>query len=170
MQDENSLYRLAAQLHRCVEHFLVYKAIRGKVENIIEVEKREFLVITSDANLEMFYMIFCQIFGSRNNNSLHFEKYIERKKFIEKLQSMFGITEDEFQKYEKDVKDFRNQFVAHADMYEKPVPITENAINAIITLDQIMIELDASIFGTLESYIEVSLDKYDMYIQMILEG
>ena len=170
MNDEKSMYRLAAQLHRCVEHFLIYKAIKGKIASIIELDKREFLVMTSDANLEMFFMIFCQIFGSAKNNSLHYERFIDRIDFIEKLQDVYGVTEDEFKKYEKEAKDFRNMFVAHADEYEYPVPLTKNAINAIISLDRIMKEYDPNVFGTIEAYLEVSQNKYDMYIQMILEG
>ena len=159
-------------LHSFIEHYLIYYSIKEKCDSVLEVEKKQFLVVTSDANLQMCFVLWCKIFGSERNNKLHWKKYVPEEDFYSCMNEKYDISKRRFDEYSKDMQKFRNKYVSHADNYDCPIPYLEMAIDAALVLDDLMKNSECGIpFGTLASYFEVTLGKYDKIINtMIRQG
>lgn len=172
------LEELHFQMNRVIEHYLIYRAINKTIyKNVGALEMSEFLVVTLDAHLEMFFVIWCKIFGSDKNNRLHYSRFIELNSFSRQLSEI--DSEIDFDKYVLQMKRFRNKYVAHSDDYNEPVPHLESALKAIFVLDKMIKTLIDSIidsikndkdieeleylkdsFGALEDYYSASKQKY----------
>ena len=154
-----------------IEYYLIYRALKGKCSSSLEVDKNQFMVAVSDANLQMCFVLWCKIFGSERNNKLHWKNFVSEEAFYERLIADYEISEEDFAKFSGDMREFRNKYVSHTDPYDEPVPYLKTAIYAVLVIDELMGKSESEVpFGTLASYLEVSLDKYEGIINNIIES
>ncbi len=153
-------------LRDCIEYHLIYERFNNS-EQPIEEDTISLMNMCSDACLQMSYVLWCKVFGSARNNRLHWTKYIGEAKFYSVLEGKYGLTRDAFEKYVKAVTTFRNKYVAHGDEYTNAVPVFDNAKKSIFALSDLLAD-SLNEFGSLESYCEVSGDKYSDIMQRFL--
>lgn len=166
---------MEGKLYNCIqsfiEHYLIYRALKGKCASALELDKIQFMVTVSDANLQMCFVLWCKIFGSERNNELHWRNFVSEEAFYGRLARNNEISEEEFDKYSGDMRRFRNKYVSHTDPYDVPVPYLKTAIDAVLVVDELMSKSGSEIpFGTIASYLEVSLDKYEGIINNLIES
>ena len=156
------------EMNRCIQHYMAYKAIykqlRIEEKNGIKyVDKNNFWITCSDANLEMFFVIACKLFDSKKKNQIYFEKYIDIQTFYNELERRFGITEEEFTQMTTDMRQFRNNYIAHRDK-TKIVPYTEGIVKGIFVIDTILGKTNELYFGGLEAKYDI---EYQIYIELM---
>ena len=166
------LLEMQRNISLCYEHYLMYKAVFAKCNVTCEKETRQFLVLTANAHIQMSYLVFCKIFGSEKNNTLHFTNFVSEEKFYQELLRKYQIDKEKFGWYVETVKKFRDKYIAHADEYEEVVPPYEIAKCALVVFDELL-EAELSeqykeLFGTLRGYIEVTEGMYSNVVERMV--
>ncbi len=164
-------------MNRMIEHYFIYCSIKNYFGTIVDADLMEFLVVTSDANLEMYVVNWCKIFGAKRNNKLHFSSFISKEDYYIELQNN-GISIERFEKYTEEMKCFRDKYISHSDNYNSVVPCLDISLKALFVLDMIIkttIKFDDNmpledLFGNSESYYEVSKNKYKYVLEKLIEG
>jgi len=173
--DETTIISLniMEQLYSCmksyVENYLIYRTIKRQTHNLVLVDVTEmsFLKEISDACFQMCFIYWCNVFGSKDrNNPIHWSNFdIDVEEFFDQM----GMNQGEFDSYAKEVKEFRNKYIAHPDGYNNRIPFLDKANKAIFVLDSILKDCDDVLpFGTLRDYFEASYDKYDEIVCQIM--
>ncbi|QLK09429.1 hypothetical protein BMG_6204 (plasmid) [Priestia megaterium] len=117
-------------------HYLSYKRFHSKRDEL--KGEKGFWVHTVNAHIMVCFNFWCMIFGSENNNNLHWKNLnfnIEniQNVFEEKLLKELSLTQNEWKNLRRSIITFRNKYIAHRDIgYKEPVPYLDNAYKAII--------------------------------------
>ena len=129
-------------LQKCLMHYSMYKAIMPLDRVVIEWEKQTFWAMTANAHLQMAVILWCMVFGSKHNNPTHWEKIvIDQAGFFMRLNNS-EVSKDEYTKYCRQMKCFRNKYISHTDEYSQPVPSFAIAQKAIYALNETMREIE----------------------------
>lgn len=104
--------------------------------------KCEFWTHTMDAHLLYAAILWCMIFGSDGCNTTHWKNLSSEQSdelkcsFRESLSKTIGIDWKRWQKYHKEMTDFRNKFAAHRELeYKKPIPKFDIALSVVYYYD-----------------------------------
>ncbi len=163
------LYKLYYCMRESVEQNLVYTATVAWCLETIELDTNRYLVTVADACIQMYVINWCKIFGAERNNPIHWKKYgVVEEGFFQKLQKDCGITKGDFDCCRKAMMDFRNKYVAHTDDFDGVVPFLRITLDALVTLDAVLIDLNDELFGMLKDYIESSSDTCDEIIKRVI--
>lgn len=156
--------RLYEALHLATEHFLIYQSLKGKSENanIIDVDRKQFIVLTQNAHIQMYIEIWCKVFGSEWNNDIHWQKFVTEEVFMRALQEK-GIDKDSFETKSQEMKKFRDKYISHSDSNYPIVPVMSETIDILCAFDTVMEEqssMYSEMFGTLDGYVEARQGTY----------
>lgn len=121
-----------------LKNFLYHaESFRCINENINKLSgDKEFWIYTNDAHIMIAVTCWCKVFGNskdktywrrmfRNNNSDD-----EKEMFFDILNE-HGISESNYTDLRKQMKRFRDKYVAHSDDYKSPVPYLEPAYEIV---------------------------------------
>jgi len=119
-------------------HLISYREIKGFINEL--PGDREFWVYSSDAHLKMATISWCMVFGADSNithwkNISREEVEIVRKSFKDYLFSITKMCDSDFKKYWSEMTSFRNEYVAHRENYEKPIPCFDMACRIVFCFD-----------------------------------
>ena len=129
-------------VRRFIYHYASYKTLFD-VHKDYKLNEKPFWIITIDAHLLQASTLWCMVFGSENNNDIHWKKLSTENH--EKFQNDFraGLTKDleiktdEWEKYWQEMVDFRNGYAVHLDLdYEgHNVPYFDKALKTAFYYD-----------------------------------
>jgi hypothetical protein len=126
---------------RFVYHLLYYRALHKHFKE--GHPESDFWVHTINAHLFQAAILWCMVFGSDGTNPTHWKQLSPtkadelQKSFRDGLLEHTGLTQQEWEKCWKDVKHFRDKYVAHRELvpYSHPVPYFENALKVAYFYD-----------------------------------
>lgn len=125
-----------------IKYYIMYNELVNKYNK--DLINNEFWIYTINAYLLQAIICWCKVFGSSTNNEVHYSKlgnkdsqsFIERD-FIKRVALELNTRSVDFESYIKELRDFRNKFVAHSDIeYKKPVPYLKWAYKTAIIYDE----------------------------------
>ena len=168
VEEMEAIERLYESLHLATEHYIIYQSLKGKSENvnIIDVDRKQFMVLTQDAHIQMYIEIWCKVFGSERNNDMHWKRFVSEEEFLLELSEK-GIGKDDFEKKSQEMKEFRNKYISHSDSDYPMVPILDGTIDVLCAFDraveqhcQLNSEIYSEMFGTLDDYVDARKNAY----------
>ncbi len=115
---DNTSFSLA--IHRTLSER--FKSIN---EERLNIEGRLFWVDITDNSLMMTAINWCKVFGSEKNNRTHYK----RLKGYESFERMAFDKGYDLDQYSKDMREFRDKFIAHKDNYRKTIPNFDTALD-----------------------------------------
>lgn len=131
---------LMPQLDAFAKHLLCHRAIQQKGGGLIE---HVFWSLTSNAHLLQAIVCWCKVFGATGTNETHWHELAAtdvaelRESFCAELSSKLGLDKPAWRAYHKEVKDFRDKYVAHTEIgFIAPVPQLDVALNIAFVFDQ----------------------------------
>lgn len=170
---------LMSQVDAFVKHLLCHRAVQCNGGALLQLP---FWSLTSNAHLCQAVVSWCKVFGaSGKNTEVHWHKLStdEAETFKEgfrgALSKNLGLCPDAWRKYCKEVKDFRDKYVAHTEIgFSEPVPNLDIALDVAFLFDRWvrdviapdviedrpLSELAAQLSENFESHIE-SLSRWD---------
>ena len=120
-----------------ITYFRVLRAAYGK--NGLECE---FWTHSIDAHLLQATICWCMVFGAHRQNEIHWKRLTDNNSkeledsFRTGLSAHAGIEWSQWQRYWKELTNFRNQFAAHRDLqYSGPVPSFDTALKVTYFYD-----------------------------------
>ncbi|HBP87369.1 MAG TPA: hypothetical protein PKK23_19160 [Nitrospirales bacterium] len=118
---------------RFVYHLFYYRTLHASYKRH-EIQS-EFWVHTIDAHLSQAAISWCMVFGSHGCNPTHWKKLSQlnsqeiEKSFRAGLVTHTSLDMRAWEKYWKEMNEFRNEYVAHRHIsFQKPVPDFEVAL------------------------------------------
>ena len=125
---------------RFVYHITYYRTLYKAYKN--NDLKCEFWTHTIDAHLLQAAILWCMIFGSDGCNPTHWKNLSNEQSeelihsFREGLPKAIGISWKSWQKYHKNMTDFRSKFAAHRELdYEESIPKFDIALKVVYYYD-----------------------------------
>lgn len=127
--DEKISYDIYEIIDNACFNLAIHRALSERFKSIneerIDIEGRLFWVVVTDNSLMMTAVNWCKVFGSDKNNGTHYKRLKDYETF-ESVASDKGYNIDE---YSKEMREFRDKFIAHKDRYEKPIPNFDIALD-----------------------------------------
>lgn len=112
---------------RFVYHLIYYRVLYKAYYN--RNLKCEFWTHTIDAHLFQAASYWCMVFGSHGCNPTHWKNLTKRNSdelessFRDGLQAKTGLNMAEWERYWKEMTEFRNEYAAHRELtFTKPIP------------------------------------------------
>lgn len=152
-------------------HLASYRMIFSVLDKL--PDECEFWTYTCNAHLERAVLVWCMVFGT-DSNETHwkniFKGYNEdaNESFMKYLQDNSNITKNDFRKYWKSMKDFRNDYVAHKAGYDKPVPVFNDACTVVFCFDDWIRKMISPDIIDMPSFKQL-FDKYQKDINITLQ-
>jgi hypothetical protein len=122
-------------------HLLYYRALHAAYAQ--SQVQSEFLTHTIDAHLLQATVYWCMVFGSDGCNPTHWKKLTQTQSddleasFRNGLTKFTGVNTTEWEKYWKEITDFRNTYAAHRALdYNSPVPNFNLALKVAYYYDE----------------------------------
>ena len=109
-----------------LKHYALYEFYHDKEE------KNEHEILTSNAHLQMAFIQWCKIFGSDSEET-------HRKKLEFQSDDFWDdapISKSDFQQEWEEITNFRNEYVAHYDTFNSPIPSLKNAREIVFHWDR----------------------------------
>ena len=120
-----------------VDRFVKYLTYHRCILTAKLTKKSEILTSTYNAFLGVATITWCNVFGATKGN-LHWSKTIRNitkeieQDFKNRIYSSTGLNEQEYQKYQRNIKKFRDKYIAHLDLnwqaHIKKVPHFDTAL------------------------------------------
>lgn len=161
--DANTIGTVYPVIYTILYNITLHRVIVHKIKDndVFNPEERKLWVTISDNAIKMAALDWCKIFGS-DNNEIHYSKYVDKESFLRRLISI------DYEKVEKEMRFFRNRFVAHSGKYDIPVPIFDDAIR-IISFFQEEVETEYDLHGCSLDKIDGKMESYQIQIEDYLE-
>jgi hypothetical protein len=125
-----------------VQHLGYYRGLKAAWD--VQKYLSPFWGSTTDGHLRLATIAWCNAFGSRNSD-MHWTKTTigeiskeEQENFRERVLSKAGFTQEEWERYHRDMLAFRNKFVAHVESnhFKDPVPSFDPALQVAYAYDE----------------------------------
>lgn len=125
-----------------IKYYIMYEELNNKYnEGIV---KNEFWVYTINGYLLQAIICWCKVFGSAENNEVHYSKLSNKddepiiiEDFIRRVAQGLRVRSVDFENYIKELREFRNKFVAHSVIkYKVLVPRLEWAYKTAVIYDE----------------------------------
>ncbi len=129
-----------------INHYCAYIELQRGDKKLIG--NKVFWQYTANAHIEMATIAWWMIFGS-NSSETHWKKLgMSEEDFRSCLLKTLGITFSTWFQYWKDMRSFRNNYVAHRPKeYSFPVPYFDIALRSMLCLDNwVKIQLEENTF------------------------
>ena len=109
----------------CLRNLAFYMA-GWRDGNFISKEPSQFWITVNGNFIEICVLEWCKLFGLKDDEH-YWEKVItDRASFFDGLMKLLEITNDEFEAYVKEMRSYRDKFIAHLD--------SENTMNIPVLL------------------------------------
>ncbi|PFK46732.1 hypothetical protein COJ23_22275 [Priestia megaterium] len=139
---ENDLNLFIIQYAMCYEFICHYFSYKELVANSEELNG-DFWTYTKNTHILQCFILWCNVFGSDGENNHTHWKHLSVNHanggFKAKLLKEINMTEKEWHSTWKNIKDFRDSYVAHRDKeFNMAIPYFENAYKSILIYDKWM--------------------------------
>lgn len=120
-------------------HYESYRLIHDNLDNL---SNRIFWVLTLNSHIKESILMWCQVFGTRSNET-HWKKAFkiasDTDDVLNKMLIDLKITLEDWEEHHSKMVLFRNDFVAHyKESYNEAVPFMEKSIAMCIAYDKVM--------------------------------
>jgi len=129
-----------------VQHLAYYRASKAAFDDL--GMKSAYWAATLSSYLMLAAIHWCKVFGSHGCNATHWKHVATAD--VDNLQDQFrarvltvtGLSKTEWERYHRQMCDFRNKFIAHRDRkYKAPVPDFDVALGVVYAYDDWIREL-----------------------------
>ena len=128
-KDEKIAYDIRDILDNITFSLAIHRSLAERFGSVYEkklnLEGRLFWVNVTDNSLMISAVNWCKVFGAESNNKTHYKK-LKGCETFEHLTLIKGFNLDS---YSKDMRDFRDKYIAHKDNYDKPIPNFDIALD-----------------------------------------
>jgi hypothetical protein len=175
MQYNDEVFMNQFPLVKRFVYHLIYYRVLGKAYNTHEL-KCEFWSHTIDAHLLQAVNHWCMVFGSDGCNPTHWKNLSKsnldnlKRSFRDGLRDKMGLSDTEWNKYWKELTDFRNKYAAHRELtFSKPIPNFDMALKIAYYYDYWIREIiSPDIFE--EPFLERSVFKLQQKMLSIVDN
>ncbi|NLD19153.1 MAG: hypothetical protein GX663_02760 [Clostridiales bacterium] len=132
-------------------HVEAFRCINSKIDEL--PGEREFWVYTNDAHIMNAVICWCKVFANYKDKTywdkiFHNSKSDDAGKMFFGILNEHGISEEKYKELRKQMKEFRDKYIAHSDNYKSPVPHLDCACEVVFCFDILLRTHTFSIFGS----------------------